>query len=231
MASVRGTRLWVPLGALVLLGAVWPSATPAATLKADYQFQETRSSSVAGAPALTDLGPGMTYATETVGSCSTRVLTFPKGSGLEVNLNNMGFTSGPQISHFSVVMTVRLDEVGGDISFKKLLDYKLGTQDQGLYVHDGALDWFVDDANHEGSPAIAPGTYVEIAFTTNVVSASNTRGIGYLNGVSQFFHTSSQGIIGIADNRLRFFKDDTGDGGRDEDPAGGVSRIRVYDGR
>ena len=74
-------------------------------------------------------------------------------------------------------MTVRLDSVGETATDQLQEAHRLQVraQDQGLYVHDGALDWFVDSANHEGSPAIAPGTYVEIAFTTNVVSASNTR--------------------------------------------------------
>ena len=54
-AMVRAS--WVLLGGLLLLGAAGLSAASAATLKADYQFQDTRSSSVAGAPALADLGP------------------------------------------------------------------------------------------------------------------------------------------------------------------------------
>ena len=59
-------------------------ATPvsAATLKADYQFQDTRASSVSGAPELSDLvglgGPN-TFITESVSGAPRRVLAFPEG--------------------------------------------------------------------------------------------------------------------------------------------------------
>jgi hypothetical protein len=59
----------------------------AQTLKADYQFNNTRSSSVGGAPDLTDLGSGFNgFLTDNVGGTTQQVLHFPLGNGLPMDI-------------------------------------------------------------------------------------------------------------------------------------------------
>src|SRR5262245_25877004 len=99
------------------------------------------------------------FATETVGSCPARVRTFPEGNGLSVSATGLVTLS----DQYSVVILARLNAVD---SYRKLFDYKGGTDDEGLYVHDGALDWFdANDGDNEGPPVLGPGGYAEIAFT------------------------------------------------------------------
>src|SRR4051794_27140077 len=94
------------LAAALVLGA--SCAAGAATLKASYQLQGTRSSLLAGAPDLTDVGPGNRFKTETVDGLARPVLAFPRGGG--VSLRTAGLVDAG--SH-SIIMTFRLADVSG----------------------------------------------------------------------------------------------------------------------
>jgi hypothetical protein len=194
----------------------------AATLKADYRFQDARSSSVAGAPALTDLGVGNAFATETVGGCATRVLRFPKGNGLRLRAISPGFELVDPLQ-YSVVMLTRLADVS---AYRRLLEFENGTAENGVYVHDGKLA-FYQAGPHEGpSAVVTKNAYAEIAFTNGTPSPGMGQVVGYVNGVPQFTFGTVEGRF---DDELRFFQDASG-GTVNEDSAGAVSRIRVYDG-
>ena len=67
-----------------VVGAILAGPAAAATLKGDYRFQDSLSSSVAGPLPLSniELNGGNTFATETVDGSATRVLTFPKRNGV-----------------------------------------------------------------------------------------------------------------------------------------------------
>ena len=85
--SMKRRRHWIATtaGLVALASVVAPSVAIAATLKADYQFQDTLASSVAAAPDLFDGGPGKAFDTEHVGSCpAARVLTFPADNGFSL---------------------------------------------------------------------------------------------------------------------------------------------------
>ena len=216
---------WLSLFAVVTAASlVTASAAGAATLKADYQFQDTRASSVAGAPSLVDVGTGgNAFATETVGSCAARVLTFPQGNGLGGSL--AGLLTG---ANYSVVMLVRLNAVD---SYRKLIDYKGGTDEQGLYVHDGALNWWNAEygGDHEGPAALVPGSYAEIAFVVDIPVVGPFTVAGYVNGVGQpLANVFPSGSFPTVTGDPRFFIDDVG--GSNEETGGAVSRIRFYDG-
>ena len=210
------------MGLVALASVVAPSVAIAATLKADYQFQDTLASSVAAAPDLFDGGPGKAFDTEHVGSCpAARVLTFPADNGFSLNATGL-----VQNSRYSVVMLVRLNDVSG---YRKLLDWVGGSQDRGLYVHNGVLDYF-DSAgdDHDEFTMIAPGEWVEIAFIADQVGPGLFRQTTAINGVIRALSTFGAPNDATFGTELRFLWDDEATG--DEETGGAVSRIRVYDG-
>jgi hypothetical protein len=195
-----------------------------ANLIGDYRFQDSRASSGGTLADVTDLGAGNAFATETVGDCRSRVLTFPRGNGLQLS------TAAGMDLTYSVQMLVRLSDVSG---FRKLLDPSNGTAERGFYVHEGVLDWFgSDNANHQGpSAALANNTYANIVLTFVRTDLAKERLIGSVNGVEQFsyLHDPANQIDGMPVAQiLRFFQDEAGN--QDEDSAGAVSQIRVFDG-
>ncbi len=200
---------------IFLLGV---SATPihaAVSLVADYQLQNIKTSSVGSAPALTDLGT-TTFAQDTVDGNGCTVLTWATDNGISVTP-----TTGTILSDaYTIVLLFRLDTTSG---YRKLVDFKNGTSDSGLYVLSSNLRLY-PVASGTGAP-ITDGTYVQVALTRD--SSKNV--IGYVNGVEQFnfSDTSDYGLIDTA-NTLRFFIDDNSTGG--EESAGAAARIRLYDG-
>src|SRR3990170_2086171 len=70
----------------LLLFAAPRSASAQTSPTADYRFQDTRSTSVGAASALTDIGPGTnTFTTAMVNGTSRKVLSFPQGNGLKLS--------------------------------------------------------------------------------------------------------------------------------------------------
>src|SRR5438132_1560664 len=141
MATPRSRR---PLGAAICLSValalLWlgPNAR-AATLKADYGFNDTRGSSVGGAPAMTDVGPDPqttpnVFATETVGGSSRRVLTFPLSNGLRASTAGVIPTTT-----YTIVVLFRFADTSG---YRKIVDFNNGTSDNGLYdINGGLIFW------------------------------------------------------------------------------------------
>jgi hypothetical protein len=197
--------------------AIAPFAS-AATLTGDYQFQGTRASSAAG-PALTDIGAGNAFQSDPVMGTTRQVLAFPLGSGLQLAPANIGAYTGP----YSVLMTFRLANVSpAPFGFARILDGTNGTAEDGLYSHNGKLDWYDSGgsgSNESTSPVLADNVYATVA----LVAQGGLPGLAaYVNGT---FATSFEGYPNITANTLRFFKDNT-----NEESAGAVSCIRVYEG-
>jgi hypothetical protein len=204
------------IAAAVTAAVLAQGATAVVSLKADYQFHNNRASSVPGAPDLVDLGGGNAFATESVGGCATRVLTFPQGNGLQ------GDTSSVVPSSLeTIVLDFRFADVS---SYRRLIAGANGPlADTGLYVHNGKLDWY--DASeavpdNEGAPAIAANDHVEVSLIQKVHPMGMDQLIGFVNGVQQFdyrsmFRVGLQPIL---------FQDEA-----NEESAGAVSRVRIYD--
>ena len=79
---VRTLRLAAPLAAALALVA---STAASAALRADYHFDDSLASSVAGAPNLMQVGLCSTfgaYTTDSVRGLPDRLLTFDQGCGL-----------------------------------------------------------------------------------------------------------------------------------------------------
>jgi hypothetical protein len=212
---VRRVRLGSILGGIAVLAAlIFASAASAATLLGDDQMQGTRASSGPGA-ALTDLGAGNIFQTETVMGTSRQVLAFPEDNGLRLN------PTGIADSTYSVVMTFRFSDVA---DYARILDSTNAGSDGGFYVHDGKADYYdaTADPDHEGS-VVSPNAYATVAITQQYPPAPALSSI-YVNG-------SLAGQAGTAfpvlADTLRFFRDDAS---TDEESAGAVSCVRVFSG-
>ena len=140
----------------IVAGGVAQGASALPSPQADYQFHNDLSSSIAGAPPMTDLGSGNGFATENVDGCMTRVLSFPQHNGL--TLDTSGLSLGGPPFDVRVVLDFRLADVSG---FRRLIQTTDPTSDSGLYVHDGKLDWY-QAGSHEGGPVIASNQFVEV---------------------------------------------------------------------
>src|SRR5918998_1864122 len=110
---------------LLLLAS--PRGAFAQTLpKADYRFQNNLKTSVGAAPVLTRIGPSSnTFASASVDGSSRKILRFPKGNGLKLSPTT-GIVSG---GTHTIVALFELDQVDG---FRRIIDFKNGTSDNGL---------------------------------------------------------------------------------------------------
>ncbi len=199
------------LPALLLLGA----ADAGAVLRADYQFQGNLNSSVAGAPALANFGAGNAYASESINAGAATVLTFPAGGGVSLPTATTIIPAGV----YSIAALVRLSDVSG---YRKYVDFKNRTSDNGVYVLDGNLN-FYNFATGAGAP-IANNAWRTIVITRDAAGQV----AGYVNGAPAlgFADGSGAGVVDAA-NVLNFFFDDAVTG--TEQSAGAVARIQVYD--
>lgn len=192
--------------------AAAPEATP--VLKADYKFKGNRNSSVAGAPALSNVGPGAnTFATENVDGVDRVVLRFPSANGVELR----NATSVIPRDRYTIVLKMRFDDTSG---YRRLVNFVLpgGAADRGLYNLAGDLT-LSPVAFGTGSP-IDPDEWVNVVLTRS----QGGRLRGYVDGVPEFDTTApAEAKIGST-NILRFFRDNADR----QESSGAVSRIRLY---
>lgn len=185
-----------------------------ATLQADYQFQNTRNSSVGSPPALADLGTN-SFSSATVDSTSTTVLTFSQNDGLSLSSTSGVVPNGT----YTIVMLFSIQSTSG---YRRILDFKNGSSDNGLYANNGYL-YFYPPAS-ASSASISANTYVQLVITRD----SSGTVTGYVDGAQQFqFSDSSNHGVIDSNNTIRFFRDDNSSS---EASAGAVARIRIYDG-
>jgi subtilisin-like proprotein convertase family protein len=207
--AVRGP---VVCGLFLVALLAYAREASAQNLTADYQFQDTRSSSVSGAPALTDLGSNA-FVTDTVEGSPRTVLRFAQNNGLSLAPTTGVMSSG----RYTIVMLFKFQTVSG---FRRLIDFRGGVSDEGAYVENGHLK------QGDRSDTIAPNTYVQVVYTRNGTTASQR---GYVDG-RLVLNGATGGVydLALAGTTLRFFRDDTEF--PNEASAGSVARIRIYDG-
>jgi hypothetical protein len=209
------------LALLLLLAA--PGGALAQQLQADYDFNGNRSSSVAGAPDMTDIdfdpSADNAFATETFLGSPRQVLTFPRGNGLSVSTAGVIPTD-----HYSIAMVFRFNEVSG---WRRLIDFKNGVEDTGLYVLSGALDFYLSGtgSNQPITPSASGDPFHEVILTRDRATGEV---VVYADGVEQvrFFDNQGQAIIHPGET-LIFFRDGGPVGG--EESAGAVAGIRLFD--
>jgi len=211
-ALLLGTLATTPVGAGTTRRAAAPEATP--VKQADYKFNNTRQSSVAGAPALQDIGPGgaNTFATENVDGVNRRVLQFPEANGLQL----LNATTVIPFNRYTIALKMRFELID---PYRRIIDYKKNVADAGLYVDDGGLEMY--PVSSSVLSPIAADEWVHVVLTRS--QAGRLR--GYVDGQEQFDVVGlNSGLIG-SQNILRFFRDNA----NREESSGAVSRIRLYD--
>lgn len=190
------------------------NAVTSARLKADYQFQNTLSSAVSGAPNLNNVGSN-TFGGKTVDGKARTVLNFAPNDGLILGPTVGVFPSNT----YAIVVLFSFNETN---SWRKLLDFKNGTEDRGLFVLDGKLVLY-DQSSSSVDASVSANSFVQVVLTRD----ANKKVVGYVNGVMQFSFTDTSNVATISDqNTLRFFNNLW----NASDTAGGsVARIRIYD--
>jgi hypothetical protein len=187
-------------------------AAPAAT--ADYLFQDSLESSLGTAPDLVEVEDGTTVFTVDLGTGVT-VLRFAGGRGLALTPT----TGVVPSSEYTIEVLFRFDFLSRD---RKVIDFKNGSTDDGLYVHEGCLTFFPKELG--ALTRIGTDSYVQVVLTRD----STDRVAAYVNGVRQFAFTDRAGVAEVSGHRtLRFFADDHTTTG--EWSSGAVSQIRLFD--
>jgi hypothetical protein len=219
--SVAATvfRRWgAPVAVLTWL-AFAPSAG-AASLEADYRFDDNLNSSIAGTPALTLEGPGpVLYEAKTIGGIGDRVLTFPEGTGLRLDP-----PASVNRSDYSVITTFEFDAL---FDYQRILAFEpiAALSDDGLYSYSDYLDFYYKDHSsieYEGPVgALALDTFADLTFTR----AADKTAKAYVGDTEQISFSDTFDAASIGSDGLRFFKDNGS-----EESAGSVARIRIYNG-
>lgn len=207
----------------VLAMAAVAASAPVSSPTADYRFLNSLASSVGSPPPLANLNihgnRNNRFEREVVdpGQGPRSVLSFPKGNGLVLSPTTGVVGNGT----YTIVLRFRLDNTDG---WRRLVDFKHGTDDSGLYVLNGTLQLYPYQQGPDG--ALQPDTYATVALTRD---ASGTV-VGYVNGVQQFSVDDSGNQYGVIDpsNMLRFFRDNDQGPSTGEESGGAVARILLY---
>lgn len=179
---------------------------------ADYRFARDYTSSVGNAPDL--VGVGQTAAAFVFDASIDRtVLSFSGHGGLALS----PATAVVYRDVYTIELLFRFDRVDG---FRKLVDFKDGSVDDGLYVLDGCLNFV--PRNERPNRGIERHSYVQVVLTRD----SSERVVGYVDAVRQFAFRDAAGFAEIAPETLRFFADDSTT--RVEHSNGAVTQIRLY---
>jgi hypothetical protein len=191
-----------------------PPKVEPAVATADYRFTGTLASSVGVAPDLVEIGPG-TSGFSDEGMIGRAVLSLGGGRGLSLTPTTGVIGRG----EYTIELLFRFDRLDG---YRKILDFKDGSDDSGLYVLDGCLNFF--PRRPRSSTAIEADRYVQVVLTRD----PSARVVAYVDGVRQFTFRDRLGFAELdASETLRFFADDSVTGG--EYSSGAVSQIRLYD--
>ena len=214
----RGTSVF--LAAALLAALPLGSAGAGLGQTADYTFQNNFSSGIGGAPDLVLSGAaegGAFEATQVAGSPRT-VYRFPLGQGF--TLENASAVM-PSAGEYTIAILMEFDDVTG---YRRVLDFRNGTSDGGVYVLNGYLVYF--GSANATQQVIEPNAYVQMVFTRDL--AGQFTAYAYGQQQHTFTDTNSVAVPDPAANNLRFFLDDNSVGG--EMSAGSVARIRIWNG-
>jgi hypothetical protein len=192
------------------------AALPAkAAVVANYQFQNTLSSTIPSAPDLVPFVLG-SYSSVSIGGTPTTVYNFGKQQGLSLDV------TGLIRDKYTIAALVSFDDISG---FRKIFDFMNLTSESGLYTLRGQL-FFMPIAM--GGPTVLPGTFFEVVLTREYTFTS-TLVTAYFDGTPVFSFDdgySHHGRISPA-NLLNIFQDDATTGGRDSS-SGSVAGLRIF---
>ncbi len=168
------------LFAAVAASALMISNAASAGLIADFQLNNSFVNNAGGGVGITNNGGLLTAA----------ALTFGANQG--PTLTGLG-----SLSVYTLETRFAFDEISG---YRKIADFQNRTNDQGLYILNGALNYYPVIT---GSDTIAPSTY----FTVTLVRDASNMLTGYLNGMQQWSFLDSSGLA-VINGSLDLFRDD-----------------------
>ena len=202
---------------------VCAAAQAAPTPVAQYDFNSSLSSSVAGAPALVAVDPlgESGFVTDTVSGTPRTVYNFqgtnePTSDQAGLSLDTTGLITNPAV--YSLEMVFKFTEREG--AWRRIFDTQERQSDNGFYV---------DPSNNLDVFPVAGGA----SFTNNVyhdVFLVDDNGVVtfYLDGSSQASVTTN--IMNLpADGMVNFFLDNVVAGGQGEFSSGDIALILLYD--
>jgi hypothetical protein len=220
----RSLRIFVGVVAAAITAAALAAAASAANIQGDYQFQGNNASTGGTYGPLVDLvgsgNPANAFTSATVDGVSRTVLGFPKGNGLSAPVPPIDVP----YDQYTIVMLLRFD--GTSSSWRRLIEFRGGTSDNGLYFTPGNVLTFWPSLG-TGTTTVAIGSWNQVVLTRD--SAGTVT--GYVNGNQEFSFSDStnQGVMIDPSDPIHFFQDNTSGGTTGEDDAGAVARIRLYD--
>ncbi len=192
----------------------------AAALVANYEFQDTLADSLSAGPTLANVGAGQnSFVSENVYGENRKVLAFPKDNGVLLSPTTQVIAS----DHYTIDMDFRIAATDG---YRRLVDFKNSTSDCGLYAYIGTPYFFCYGI------ALSPLPVVHANLWTRVTVTRDTGGTVkvYLDGDEQISFDDNTGLAVIdAASSLYFFLDNQTGGHANEDSAGEVAAIRLYD--
>ena len=180
--------------------------------RADYHFANSLASSVGTPPDLVMFNTNYFFTNVVIDGTTSFALRFAQGTGIRLQPTTTVFPSNA----YTVALLFRLDTVSG---YRRILDTKNGSPDQGLYVRDGKLNLY--PSGSESVVCITNNTWHQLVFTRDNANAVKI----YIDGTLRLNVTDSSGYSVINNsNTMRFFKDDS----NIEESAGYIARIRNY---
>ena len=183
---------------LALAGWASPGAAAGPRLEADYRFQISFASSVAGGRHLDPLPVGSSvFTTEKVKGHRVLVHLFNEGEGVDLAAASAVIPE----RQYSIVVLMRFDAVD---SYRRIIDFSNQSVDTGLYLDDGQLRMYDYDVR-AGEDVIAPNRWVQVVLTRS----SGGRLKGFVDGVRQFSIDDAVAKLGVlsSDDHLSFFRD------------------------
>jgi parallel beta-helix repeat protein len=192
------------------IGAVAVSPAPIATFNFESSLDDAQSGR-----SLVPVGPGR-FVTDTVFGTQRTVYEFDAASGLTLDTNGL-----LGLETYTIEAVFRFDDV---VSWQKIIDFENRTEDTGLYVYDGALQFYPENPGG----VYWPGRYHRIVLTR----AANGEVVGYIDGGEAFRFEDATDDLAIADidnpeNLLHFFLDDVATL-YEETSAGRIAQLQVY---
>jgi hypothetical protein len=224
--------------AAIVAGCVVTSPSLAATLKADYQFNNTFASSVSGAPDLTPIAQGNpattgAFSAETVnGQANVPVFSFAGNRGLIADTNGILAANDYSIVFYARLLITSPSGVPPTSPIVKIIDFKNRTSDAGQYVV-GGVPTFYDGLLPvvPGAGLFTDGNYAPFALTRDVAGTVSA----YLDGSPLYSFADSGGLATLDQNLLTLFADDPNSLGvptglQVEAADGAIARLRLYHG-
>ncbi len=189
--------------ALVTLLSLLPSSADASPIH-QYRFDGSYTDDFGG-PAITPAG----------GTLGGGRYTFGANQGLSLS------NALPSGSVYSVEMMFEFDNLS---SWRKILDFKNRTSDNGLYNYFQSLTFYLSGNIGASGTDLQPNVDARVVLTRD--AAGNV--VGYVNGVQQFsfLDTTGAATFTAVNNIMWFFQDDFAFSG--EASSGSVDYIRIY---